>query len=372
MAVQWLANHQETQLWSSGDGDDWVGRLPQWSTFTQRDGPTGDRIPVHYFGNESVPESDGWVDAAALGPGEEPADGIAEPNWDAAPATDGRWLMGHRAAALWAGSNGGSPQIETAPQWSIYQRVGKGQDDRLPVYYFGNNAIAPGVVWVSPDDVGPIGEPDGRPPQEPRSGRVRPRLDRTAPVGAKTNRKPSPFQVINEFDARWHLDDAEYNANRGADCGPIAVAHAVNFTNWALGSSDTINAHDAIQACIADGAYEWGNQTIVPSRLAKTIERFTGVQVRYDASGLTWADALEIASTRWIIVNIPPWIADPGHISIVVRDFAGSEVLELVQHIVTKGGPGPLDAGNLIIDASEWGKWSFNTIYPLQKLWLAA
>ena len=190
----------------------------------------------------------------------------------------------------------------------------------------------------------------------------RPPLDWSAPPPF-WNSRPRSFQVMNEGEQYWHGSAEEYQANYYHDCGPIAVAHAVNFTNGALGRSDTVNASDAIRETIADGGYAWGDQTLRVDLLGRTIARLAGVQVQYSRDSLDWRTAVSLAQTRWILVNTP------GHISLVVADRRGRELLELVQYHVNRSGP--LDAGDLIISADEWEAWNWQTVHPLRKLWLA-
>jgi hypothetical protein len=190
----------------------------------------------------------------------------------------------------------------------------------------------------------------------------RPPLDWTAPPAA-WNSHPTNFQVMNEGDRYWHASQQEYDANYYHDCGPIAVAHAVNFTRAALGQPGTLNASDSIRESIADGGYRWGDQTYDVKLLGKTITRLTGVDVQYQQDTLAWDTALRLARSRWILVNTP------GHLSLVLADRQGRDFLELVQYHVNRGGS--MDAGDLIITAGEWDAGNWQTLHPLRRLWPA-
>ena len=81
-AVVWVANHAQTTL-LDGAGEDAqaIGRLPVGSYFQLTGNGVGARLPVMYFGNRTVPATQGWVAAADVGPIPEPGADWTEPDF---------------------------------------------------------------------------------------------------------------------------------------------------------------------------------------------------------------------------------------------------------------------------------------------------
>lgn len=189
-----------------------------------------------------------------------------------------------------------------------------------------------------------------------------PELDYGPPVQGVLDQKPRPFQVLDEGEEEWLGSYAEFNFEYYRTCGPIAVAHAVNFSRAALGlPGGTLNVADAIDLCVEVGAYTRGDQTTQTGRLADAVEAATGLRTVTGWDTLTFWDALALAQTRWIICNTP------GHISLVVADRRGRPFLHLVQYRVSSGGR--FDAGDLIITEPEWPAWTRFTCWPDRELW---
>src|SRR5262249_16843860 len=141
------------------------------------------------------------------------------------------------------------------------------------------------------------------------------------------NARPSHFQVIDEGNPLWHLSPAEFEANKFCDCGPISVAHAINFTRWSQENQDTLNAHDGIVLATDAGIYGTmagvdGPLTLNAAGLGRIVTDVTGVDVVVKHGDLDFATALDLARTRWIIVDN---FHSPGHISVVVAFLDGSE-----------------------------------------------
>ena len=68
-AVQWVAMHVDSAIWNGSESDATrIARLPVGSYFLVLGDSVGGRIPVHYWGSTTTRATDGWVDAAAIGP----------------------------------------------------------------------------------------------------------------------------------------------------------------------------------------------------------------------------------------------------------------------------------------------------------------
>jgi hypothetical protein len=370
---RWLQNHRETELWEGPAGGGWLMKVPQWSVHRQVGDQQGGRIEVFYSGRGQVPAQRGWVEALDLGPVGAPASVTPEqPGFVHVPGGGGPWLQNHRVTELFNSRDGGD-SAGKAPKFSTYAQLLKQDGPRILAYYFGNDTAPAGAYWLEAFDLGPVPQPAVLPPPEPRKeiqDGQRPPLDYdTAP--AAFNAKPAHFQVIDEGNRFWHLDESEFQQNFFADCGPIAVAHAVNFTNWSRGKQDTINAHGGIVAAKAVNAYgplpgTNDIMTLDASRLATAVTNLTGVDTVVGRDDLNFDEALKLARTRWIIVDN---FSGVGHISLVVSFLDGSERLALVQHPVNAGGA--LDAGDRVITRPEWEHWNTLTIHPKQALWAA-
>lgn len=78
----WIAAHAAATLWD-GPGPDAsvVGRVPPWSFFLVTGDGVDDRLPVHYLGSRSVPETDAWAGVETIGPIPRPAADWVEPEW---------------------------------------------------------------------------------------------------------------------------------------------------------------------------------------------------------------------------------------------------------------------------------------------------
>lgn len=248
-------------------------------------------------------------------------------------------------------------------------------------------AQQPLVVAPAPDP-----EPEPEPePVEPDMYFQRPDLDETGP-NAEMNAKPRYFQVINEGVAAWHHSLAQFQANYWVNCGPIAMAHAINMIRWRQNNPTTLNAGDAVEVAnkllpesvilqttdpskpewmVPAGTLVYGDggqglMTYSVYGLAAYAKLATGMDMIVQSTehwmpgpALSWEAALEIAKTRPIVVN------KPGHISLVIRDKSGRELLWLVQ-----GNIGPSfngDGGALT--AANWGQWNWQTWYPIEPVW---
>jgi peptidoglycan/xylan/chitin deacetylase (PgdA/CDA1 family) len=78
----WVAAHTVTILWDGSDEDARaIGRLPVGSYFQLTGDSVGDRLPVLYLGNRTVPAGRGWIRAADLGPIPAPAADWTEPDF---------------------------------------------------------------------------------------------------------------------------------------------------------------------------------------------------------------------------------------------------------------------------------------------------
>jgi hypothetical protein len=365
---RWLKNHRETELFELSQGGGWLMKLPQFSTLRQVGDQQGRRIEVFYSGRGDVPAMRGFAEALDLGPVGPPVQvppeqtGFVQP-----PGGGGPFLSNFRATELHS-SPTNSTVLANLPQFSTLAQLARQDGPRILVFYYGSHTVRPQEGWVEATDLGPIPQPAVLPP--PRGGvdGPRPALDYdTAPGGFDA--KPAHFQVIDEGNPFWHLDSGEFEANKFCDCGPIAVAHAINFTNWSQNKSQTLNAHDGIVLATNAGVYGTmagvdGPLTLNAAGLGPIVANETGVDVVVSRGGLDFATALDLARTRWIIVDN---FHSPGHISIVVAFLDGSEQLALVQHRVNHGGI--LDAGDLVITESEWGNWNGLTIHPSAALW---
>lgn len=371
---RWLQNHRETELWSEPDGGFWRAKLSQFSVLRQIRDQQGERIEVFYSGRGEIPGQTGFTKALDLGPIDPPvAVPPPQPGFVTAPRGGGLWLQNHRATQLHLNRDGTDSAGE-APQFSTYAQILKQDGPRILAFYYGNGTLPAGEYWLDADDLGPIPQPSEIPPFEPRNGGVdglRPILDFAGPP-ATLNARPHHFQVIDEGSLFWHLDNAEFQQNFFCDCGPIAVAHAVNFTNWSRGVDETLNAHDGIVATKEVGAYGFHQPsgsflTVNPAGLADAVNSLTGLgNLVVLRNSMDFDTVLKLARRRWVIVDN---FASPGHISVVVAALDGSERLELVQHRVSRDGS--MDAGDLIITRGEWESWNGLTIHPEDPLWKA-
>jgi len=367
--VKWLQNHRETQVFSTPAGDGFLVKLSQFSWLKQLSPHAGEFIEVQYFHRGEVPDTRGFARALDLGPshGTPPQDPPTEPGFSHQPVT-GPWFQNHRVTPLHVSSTG-ADALGTLPQFSTHAQILKQSGDRMLVYYFGNGTIPAGEGWILATDLGPVGTPAQVPPNEPPGPTppktLRPPLDFSDPPSV-FNSKPRSFQVIAEGNRFWHANQAEADENFFCDCGPIAVAHAVNFTHWSQGNNDTINAHDGIVALSNAGIYGGAprdRQTTVPARLGEMVTQFTGIDT-IKRSGMDFDTALELGRTRWIMID---HFGALGHISVAVTALDGSARLAMVQHNVNSGGI--LDAGDLMISESEWGNWNELTFHPREALW---
>jgi hypothetical protein len=177
---------------------------------------------------------------------------------------------------------------------------------------------------------------------------------------------PAAWQVLDEGARAWYRDEVEYTREYYRACGPIAVAHAVNFTRAAMSGRDsfeTWNIADSIDVCVNVGAYTRGDQTSNTYALRQAIEFGTGIDCDYSWGGLSYERVIELAKTRWVVVNTP------GHISLVIFDTDAGD-LRLVQYKITAGPrAGWYDANDLHIDAGEWASWNRYTCWPVEELW---
>ena len=200
----------------------------------------------------------------------------------------------------------------------------------------------------------------------------RPPLDESGP-SPRYNSKPKNFQEMEEFGPNapyWRWNHDQFARNSGDDCGPTAVAHAINMTIWSHGSTETVNVGDAISECVANGAYIEGDQTQSIPKLGDVITNLTGMDVSYHTElssdpkpPLSWQQALSLARTRWLIVN------KPGHIAAAVADRSGADCLWLMQGHIGGGFDG--EDGDGRITEATWQQWRWQTLHADEALWTA-
>jgi hypothetical protein len=369
---RWLKNHRETQVFELPEGGGWLMKLPQFSTLRQVSEQQGRRIEVFYSGRGDVPSMRGWAEAVDLGPVGPPAQVPPEqPGFSQPPGGGGPFLSNFRVTELHSSPTNGTV-LANPPQFSILAQVAKQDGPRILTFFYGSRTQPAQEGWIEATDLGPIPQPAVLPPPGIDDGKngTRPPLDYDTVPGV-FNDKPSHFQVIDEGNPLWHLNQAEFGANQFCDCGPISLAHAINFTRWSQENPDTLNAHDGIVLATNAGVYGTmdgiaGPLTLNAAGLGEIVTNVTGVDVVVSRGELDFAEALDLARTRWIIVDN---FSSPGHISIVVAFLNGSEQLALVQQRVNHGGV--LDAGDLVITEPEWELWRGLTIHPSEALWEA-
>jgi hypothetical protein len=203
---------------------------------------------------------------------------------------------------------------------------------------------------------------------------IRPRTLDESPPPAVFDSKPRPFQIIAEDSPFWMHSQAQYDQNALATCGPIAVAHAINMTNWALGRTATINAGAAVDACAANGSFAIGDQTQSIPGLGAVITQQTGIPVIYQSTmqsvpglALSWEAAKAAARDRWLIVNLGPAGDVPGHISVLMGPRSGGDFLWLMHAGIR--ATSPLNGAGGRITPELWPAWSWQTLVPDRALW---
>lgn len=192
---EWLTNLTVSALWSGPDEQARVlTRVPQWSLLRRRGDLEGRRIPVRYVGSAVALPRDGWVDAEEVGPIDKPASirataggGVAESSEESleevltksrrvaesseesvAESVTKPWMQNHRETQLWSGPEEGAIWLTRVPQWSIFRRLGDQDQDRIPLYYYGNSLALPTAGWADAVDLGDdVPVPEHDPPEEP-------------------------------------------------------------------------------------------------------------------------------------------------------------------------------------------------------------
>jgi hypothetical protein len=193
----------------------------------------------------------------------------------------------------------------------------------------------------------------------------RPVLDFSTPQGDH----PDAFQVIQQFARDNNAVFGGHLAERACACGPIAVAHAINFYRGMRGG-DTVNVDETVDLCVANGSYALGDETHSVAGLGKVVTDQTGVATRYfnrvvadtaTPAPPTFQEALELARTRPLILN------RPGHIAVAVADRRGAANLWLVEGGIGAGFDG--EDGNGLITSASWKLWSWQMVACDEAAW---
>jgi len=175
--------------------------------------------------------------------------------------------------------------------------------------------------------------------------------------------------VIQQFAPDHEVFYGSHFAERGSACGPIATAHAVNFYRGMRGGS-TLNAAEAIEACVANGSYVLGDMTRSVPGLGAVFTNETGIAIAYHnrieedratPNPPTFDAALALARTRPLIVN------KRGHIAAAIADRAGAPNLWLVEGSVGAEFDG--EDGNGLVTAQSWEAWSWQMLVPAEAAW---
>jgi hypothetical protein len=197
----------------------------------------------------------------------------------------------------------------------------------------------------------------------------RPNLDFSAPLSDH----PDPFQVIQQFSPASAALFGSHVGERGSCCGPIAVAHMVNFYRGMRGG-DAINAAESIDACVANDSYRLGDMTRSIAGLGNVFTSLTNVTAKYynriesdraSPASPSFDEALELARTRPLLLNRHNGAL--GHICVAVADRAGAPNMWLVQGGIGAGFDG--EDGNGLLTANSWTSWSWQMLVPQEPAW---